>query len=89
MCGKRFARKEHVENHIKLVHEKRKPFECGVCKKKFSQKHHFLNHVYNIHGVRNNPSLIPTEREIKLKTNKTQDRDSVEGMVFQSNRLGK
>ena len=66
MCGKRFARKEHVENHIKLVHEKRKPFECGVCKKKFSQKHHFLSHVANMHGVKNSPSLIPTERDLKL-----------------------
>ena len=66
MCGKRFARKEHVENHIKLVHEKRKPFECGVCKKKFSQKHHFLSHVSNMHGVQNCTGLMPTERELKL-----------------------
>ena len=74
-CGKRFARKEHVENHIKLVHEKRKPFECGVCKKKFSQKHHFLSHVSNMHGVKNDPGLIPTERELKL-TMKTIEKKS-------------
>merc|ERR1712012_280420 len=41
-------------------------FECGVCKKKFSQKHHFLSHVSNMHGVKNDPGLIPTERELKL-----------------------
>ena len=48
------------------MHEKRKPFECGVCTKKFSQKHHFLSHVSNMHGVKNDPGLIPTERELKL-----------------------
>ena len=76
MCGKRFARKEHVENHIKLVHEKRKPYECGVCKKKFSQKHHFLSHVSNIHGIKNSPTLIPTEREIRLKVKEETEKDS-------------
>ena len=77
-CGKRFARKEHVENHVKLVHEKRKPFECGVCTKKFSQKHHFLSHVSNMHGVKNDPGLIPTERELKLTVQTIEGSDQKE-----------
>ena len=37
----------HLKEHIKAVHEGKKPFECWYCHYKFSEKSNLKTHVYN------------------------------------------
>lgn len=44
-CGKRFARGEHVNRHIRSVHTKERPFECSICHKSFSRSDNRFQHL--------------------------------------------
>lgn len=50
-CSKTFKYKTYVEEHIRCVHEKLKPFKCSKCDKVFASKHtvriHELSHTDN------------------------------------------
>ena len=37
-CGRKFAAKAGMENHILLIHEKAMPFTCDQCNKRFKRK---------------------------------------------------
>ena len=38
ICGKNFARTDHLKRHVATVHENRKDFECPRCDQKFGKK---------------------------------------------------
>ena len=38
------------KEHIRVIHEKLKKFQCEHCEKAFGQKSNLRNHVKNIHG---------------------------------------
>ena len=48
-CGRRFAAKAGMENHILLIHEKAMPFSCDQCNKRFKRKADLVNHVRCFH----------------------------------------
>ena len=43
LCGKRFMRRLHLENHVRS-HTGQRPFQCSICFKGFTQKSHIKNH---------------------------------------------
>ena len=44
-CNKSFAIKNQLANHVKVVHEKMRRFECSHCHMKFGQKATLEKHV--------------------------------------------
>ena len=48
-CGKRFARKDNLAQHI-LIHTKEKPYKCEYCHKKYRQSHSLKEHLRNHTG---------------------------------------
>jgi len=44
VCGKSFARKEHLDNHTRC-HTGETPYRCQYCAKTFTRKEHMVNHV--------------------------------------------
>ena len=51
ICGKEFAAKVSLLNHIKYVHSEAKTHSCVVCDAKFKQKTDMRVHVLNTHGA--------------------------------------
>jgi uncharacterized Zn-finger protein len=49
-CKKKFSRREHVNRHVRAVHEKLKPFQCTQCKKNFSRRDEETRHVKDVHN---------------------------------------
>ena len=47
-CGRRFAAKAGMENHILLIHEKAMPFSCDQCSKRFKRKAGKYKSYYNV-----------------------------------------
>ena len=48
-CKKSFSGKHQVTRHIKLVHEKVRPYKCTICKKGFSEKPGLVRHFEEYH----------------------------------------
>ena len=48
-CDARFYSKQSLNNHIKFVHEGKKPFKCNVCDASFSYKNHLNGHIESVH----------------------------------------
>ena len=44
-CGKKFNRSEHLKNHVRAVHYKKKSFRCPVCPKTFALKSQLSVHM--------------------------------------------
>ena len=44
-CDMTFAYKSYLTAHIKIVHEKAKPFSCETCGKKFAKQHRLKEHL--------------------------------------------
>lgn len=53
ICGKRFARHEHVNRHIRSVHTKERPFECSICGNRFSRNDNLSQHL-KVHDAYSN-----------------------------------
>ena len=49
-CGRRFAAKAGMENHILLIHEKAMPFSCDQCNKSFGNFDYLKEHEISIHN---------------------------------------
>lgn len=66
-CNARFDRREHLQRHIRTVHEKKERFECkvGSCKRKFPRtdnlRAHYWTHVES-HGRRGTNEKMSLER---------------------------
>lgn len=45
LCGKLLRSPLSLKTHIWSVHEKKRPFACGMCPKKFTQRTHLATHV--------------------------------------------
>ena len=45
LCGRSFAARAGMENHILLIHEKQMPFTCDRCGKKFKRRPDLNNHI--------------------------------------------
>ena len=48
-CGRSFAAKAGMENHILLIHDKAMPYACDHCAKRFKRKPDLTNHVKCVH----------------------------------------
>ncbi|XP_022192795.2 zinc finger and BTB domain-containing protein 24 [Nilaparvata lugens] len=57
VCSKRFRRKEHLLQHMKL-HTGERPYSCAVCDKKFSRKEHLARHAVSHTGQKCHPCDI-------------------------------
>ena len=44
-CDMSFAYKSYLTAHVKIVHEKAKPFSCETCGKKFAKRHRLNEHL--------------------------------------------
>ena len=44
ICGKTFQMKSNLNKHMQIVHEKLRPFPCGVCGKMFPTAQAFKIH---------------------------------------------
>ena len=60
-CGNKLATKQSLARHVKLVHEKIKPFECPVCLKKFGSKLHLSKHNQDSHKTKTTQESHNTE----------------------------
>ena len=49
MCYKNFGQKNVPLEHIKVVHNKVKYFECSDCGETFGQKYNLLKHIKKFH----------------------------------------
>ena len=49
ICMKIFNRKDNLKQHIKSVHERKKPHKCEKCSRQFAQKSHLSKHQKNKH----------------------------------------
>ena len=49
ICDASFYSKQSLNNHIKFVHEGKKPFKCNVCDASFSYKNHLNGHIESVH----------------------------------------
>ena len=52
ICLKNFPTKQEIKEHLKLVHEGRKPYKCELCSAKFEAKHHLKVHIAGNHQCR-------------------------------------
>lgn len=44
-----FGHQSHINDHVKAIHEKFKPYKCESCDKRFSKKVSLEDHVNIIH----------------------------------------
>ena len=51
-CNKLFAKRLPLERHIKVVHEKNKPWICDKCGTKMAQFDNLRMHRYKVHGYK-------------------------------------
>ena len=51
-CGKRFIYIYFLKQHIKMVHEGRKDFNCEKCNKSFSTAQNLNKHIHCVHEGR-------------------------------------
>ena len=49
LCNKVFSRKSYLKKHIRVVHEKQRPYECDRCKKTFGEKGNLNRHKKKYH----------------------------------------
>ena len=50
-CKKTFKRKDHMNEHINVVHTKTVELKCNMCKKQFTQKSNLQTHLKLVHKV--------------------------------------
>jgi len=48
-CDAKLASKGSLFNHVKIVHEKARPFKCPICGRDFAAKQQMQQHVSSIH----------------------------------------
>lgn len=48
-CPRTFATKQSCVRHVRIVHDKVRPFQCKSCSKAFSTKHNYNLHHYKEH----------------------------------------
>ena len=65
LCNRAFVQKSTLTRHIRIVHEKLKPYSCKICKHSFSTK----DNIY-MHTLRKHPSsnLKPFSCEICIQS---------------------
>ena len=49
ICNKKFAKMYNLKQHIKAVHEGKKPFDCNICEDSFSSKGNMKTHIEIVH----------------------------------------
>ena len=59
-CEKRFTRKDHLNTHIKTVHEGRRYDKCPICHITFSQPYMCKKHIESVHEGKK-PLVCPKE----------------------------
>lgn len=51
ICSKSFKRLPDLRRHIRVVHNKNRPFQCRDCLKQFGEKSNMMKHRYSLHGI--------------------------------------
>ena len=51
LCGKSFTMAQSVTRHVRIVHEKIKPYKCDMCEFKTSQPSFLKQHIVRNHGM--------------------------------------
>ena len=49
ICKKRFSKKTHLNHHVKIVHEGKKPYDCHLCNISLKTKQSLRNHITAFH----------------------------------------
>ena len=64
-----FGTKQHLNRHIKSVHEKQKDYICANCGKSFSQAPHLKTHIHTVHEGNRDYKCIPCEKSFSQAYN--------------------
>ena len=64
-----FGTKQHLNRHIKSVHEKQKDYICTSCGKSFSQAPHLKTHIHTVHEGNRDYKCIPCEKSFSQAYN--------------------
>lgn len=48
-CEATFRRRSDMNRHVRVVHEKQRPFACPTCQNRFGEKSNMLKHVRMVH----------------------------------------
>ena len=59
LCNKNFSSPSKLRRHVRIVHEKIKPFNCQECGKNFGQKVNLIGHIQSRHK----PNLDTTNNQ--------------------------
>jgi uncharacterized C2H2 Zn-finger protein len=49
ICGKKYANKPDLQNHLKKVHGRDVAFQCPHCDNKFDKKRDLMAHLEDVH----------------------------------------
>ena len=67
LCNKNFSSPSKLRRHVRIVHEKIKPFNCQECGKNFGQKVNLIGHIQSRHK----PNLDTNNQDQQQKQQST------------------
>jgi len=67
-CSKKFVRHFQLENHIDIVHEKKK-FKCKICTLRYISKYELDSHIESIHVKGKPQNCLSCDKEFKTLSN--------------------
>ena len=51
VCGRKFTKRNNLNQHVQVVHSDVKPFQCDICLRGFTQKSGVKLHLSTVHGI--------------------------------------
>ena len=86
LCNKNFSSPSKLRRHVRIVHEKIKPFNCQECGKNFGQKVNLIGHIQSRHKPNldtNNQDQHQKQQSTIITIPVTNTTTSSEGTIIQ------